>query len=169
MIRLSNLYGKKFGIISVSDLWTLGTSASDSPRSAAADTWTTIEHSTVLVNDIEGASIGGTNNSQFLLPPGLYIVRGSTCFDSASANSSGGIRLRDVTNDVTISIGAGCQTSYHATSSGGYYWQAVFELTEEVVVEAQFGFNDGGVLGVTQGETYGGYECFHTMTIAKVG
>ena len=117
-------------------------------------------------NNISGCSTSG--GTQITLPEGTYVVTAHTDYPKDSVNSYGGIRLRDVTNDVTLARSVLKYQENVTTSGAGTAMDGVFELTGTAVVEAQWGRSNGTIIGFTADIT-GEDECFFTMTITKIG
>jgi hypothetical protein len=122
----------KANLLHVQDQKSSGTNGG----SSSGDTWHKRDLNTVLTNEISGASL---SSSQVTLEDGTYYIEASA---PAYRSNRHHLRLRDVTNGVTLLEGS----SSYAKSNYNVQTRSVvvgrFELSAQTVIELQHGIDD---------------------------
>lgn len=163
-MNLSKINNYVLGYITVEHTATQGT---NNP-SITANVHNTMSFTDVY-NNIQGVSTSGGN--QISLPKGLYFAMAFTQF-AYNSNCSCGIRLRDVSNSITLVksvcrlINADVVGSGNAVGNIGMV--GVFEITGTVISEFQCVRSAGTSVGVDQNFS-GEDEKFWSLTINKIG
>lgn len=110
-------------------------SGTDGGSGPSVTGWTTRPLNTVVTNNIPGSSLV---SNQITLPAGTYIVKGKSIGAYNAGGWSKNMRIRDVTNNITKSVGFNTQVGIVLESIGNTsFIVGKFTLTGTPLIEVQ--------------------------------